>query len=155
MSYIGVLIQYWGPHSICPSWFKILTKHNFKILPTHDAGASLTSLQFPSPYPTTLPRSNTARSSILSRGWAEGQMVAEGEGKKIEKQRSVTFASIDLLEPIEEDYPQESRVWRVNRESFILDFRIFCTFRFWQGDFVILWLWDFYIIYNDYLYYMY
>ena len=27
--------------------------------------------------------------------------------KKFEKQRSVTFASIDLLEPIDEDFPQE------------------------------------------------
>ena len=26
--------------------------------------------------------------------------------KKFEKQRSVTFASIDLLEPIDEDFPQ-------------------------------------------------
>ena len=30
----------------------------------------------------------------------------EWTAKKFEKQRSVTFASIDLLEPIEEDFPQ-------------------------------------------------
>ena len=57
------------------------------------------------------------------------EIVTMGEWtpRKLEKQRSVTFASIDLLEPIEEDFPQvfdlritllrlsiflqESRVW--------------------------------------------
>jgi len=79
---------------------------SFEILPTHD---SLASQQFTnSNYSSTLPRTSTAHSGILSKGWAEGQLL--GEGRKMEKQRSVTFGSIDLLEPIEEDYPQESRV---------------------------------------------
>lgn len=34
----------------------------------------------------------------------------EWTAKKFEKQRSVTFASIDLLEPIEEDFPQVKQV---------------------------------------------
>ena len=36
------------------------------------------------------------------------ELVTMGEWtpRKLEKQRSVTFASIDLLEPIEEDFPQ-------------------------------------------------
>ena len=36
------------------------------------------------------------------------EVVTMGEWtpRKLEKQRSVTFASIDLLEPIEEDFPQ-------------------------------------------------
>ena len=36
------------------------------------------------------------------------ELVSMGEWtpRKLEKQRSVTFASIDLLEPIEEDFPQ-------------------------------------------------
>ena len=32
--------------------------------------------------------------------------MGEWTPRKLEKQRSVTFASIDLLEPIEEDFPQ-------------------------------------------------
>eukprot|EP00090_Calanus_glacialis_P003293 TRINITY_DN12433_c0_g1_i2.p1 TRINITY_DN12433_c0_g1~~TRINITY_DN12433_c0_g1_i2.p1 ORF type:complete len:894 (-),score=128.32 TRINITY_DN12433_c0_g1_i2:185-2866(-) len=78
---------------------------SFEILPTHDVGPSL---QFSSPYPSTLPRPNSSHGSILNRGWVEGQ--GSVEPKKIEKQRSVTFGSIDLLEPIEEDYSLESRV---------------------------------------------
>jgi len=56
---------------------------------------------FPS-YFSTLPRQRPNQVEVgQEREWTP---------RKLEKQRSVTFASIDLLEPIDEDFPQESRV---------------------------------------------
>lgn len=83
---------------------------SFEVLPTNEVGPSITRppQPFPSPYPSTLPRPNSTQNSILTRGW--GEEPGTGEPRKIEKQRSVTFGSIDLLEPIEEDYSLESRV---------------------------------------------
>ena len=72
----------------------------FQIFPPHVEGPSMTR----PPLPPTSP----APSNIQSRLWTEDPVNLED--RKIEKQRSVTFGSIDLLEPIEEDYSLESRV---------------------------------------------
>jgi len=73
---------------------------SFEIFPPHVEGPSMTR----PPLPPTSP----APSNIQSRLWTEDPVNLED--RKIEKQRSVTFGSIDLLEPIEEDYSLESRV---------------------------------------------
>lgn len=57
-------------------------------------------------YSATLPR---------RAAWQQQQQEEEEDSwpeqrARLEKQRSVTFGAIDLLEPIEEDFPQESRV---------------------------------------------
>ena len=45
--------------------------------------------------------------------------MGEWTPRKLEKQRSVTFASIDLLEPIEEDFPQvfDFKFWLLDEIS--------------------------------------
>ena len=81
-----------------------------QILPTNEMGPSITRApqHLPSLFPSTLPRPSQAHSSLMTGVWGEEQGAVEQ--RKIEKQRSVTFGSIDLLEPIEEDYSLESRV---------------------------------------------
>ena len=79
---------------------------HFQILPTQDMSPSM---MIPYQHLTSpLPPPMLAPSNILSSVWTEDPVIQEE--RKIEKQRSVTFGSIDLLETIEEDYSLESRV---------------------------------------------
>ena len=56
------------------------------------------------------------------------EIVTMGEWtpRKLEKQRSVTFASIDLLEPIEEDFPQvfEMKITILRLKLFLQESRV-------------------------------
>ena len=52
--------------------------------------------------------------------------MGEWTPRKLEKQRSVTFASIDLLEPIEEDFPQvfEMKITILRLKLFLQESRV-------------------------------